>query len=107
MRSQLEEEVFGEVEFGEIVRRKKALRSGVSDRIGRGRRNEDAKKHLPDKVVLGAVGYMLDNYYKGKEGSINLNSLFKKQTLMSRTIFSGKCKKLWKSRMRIMDLGLR
>ena len=79
MRSQLEEEV-----FGEIVRSKKAVRSGVSDRIGRGGRKEDAKKHLPDKVVTGAVGYMLDNDYKGKEGSINLNSLFKRQTLMSR-----------------------
>ena len=79
MRSQLEEEIFGEVEFGEIVRKKKAVRSGVSDRVGRGGRNEDAKKHLPDKVVLGAVGYMLDNDNKGKEGSINLNSLFKKR----------------------------
>ena len=79
MRSQLEEEVFGEVEFGEIIRKKKPLRSGVSDRTGRGGRNEDAKKQLPDKVVLGAVGYMLDNDNKGKEGSLNLNSLFKKR----------------------------
>ena len=49
----------------------------MSERTGRGGRNEDAKKNLPDTVVLGAVGYMLDNDTKAKEGSLNLTSLFK------------------------------
>ena len=51
----------------------------MSERTGRGGRNEDAKKNLPDTVVLGAVGYMLDNDTKAKEGSLNLTSLFKKR----------------------------
>ena len=55
------------------------VRTGVSERTGRGGRNEDAKKNLPDTVVLGAVGYMLDNDTKAKEGSLNLTSLFKKR----------------------------
>ena len=55
------------------------VRTGVSERTGRGGRNEDAKKNLPDTVVLGAVGYMLDTDTKAKEGSLNLTSLFKKR----------------------------
>ena len=37
------------------------------------------KDSAPENLVLGVVDYMLENENKGKEGSLNLSSLFKKR----------------------------
>ena len=92
MRSQLEEEVFGEVEFGEVVRKKRPVRAGVSERTGRGGRNETGNKFLPDKVVLGAVGYMLDN--EGNKARMNILPLIQKKARRIEQKIGGKTRKL-------------
>ena len=79
LRTELVETVFGGNYFPEIVRKKKPQRSGVSERHGRGGRNEVFKKDASENLVLGVVDYMLENDGKNKEGTLNLTSLFKKR----------------------------
>jgi len=81
MKSSLEAKVFGG-QMPTTVRKSKPTRKGVSDRIGRGGRNENLKTNAPETLVLGAVEYMLDNKVTedcDKQATINLSSLFKKR----------------------------
>ena len=78
MKTDVEEAVFGGC-FPEVELKNKP--QGLSERTGRGGRNETVKnvKNAPEHLVKGAVEYMLDPDNKTKEGSLNLNSLFKKR----------------------------
>jgi len=81
MKSTLEQKVFG----GQMplsVRKSKPPRKGISDRTGRGGRNENVKKNAPETLVLGAIDYMLGNKIAEETdnpATINLSSLFKKR----------------------------
>ena len=84
IRKNFEEEIFGDVDFGEFVRKVRPSRLGLCDdrKRGRGGRNEILENKLPDDFVREAVGLMLDkkddirNQTLG--GTISLPSLFKK-----------------------------
>merc|ERR1712130_220396 len=81
MKSTLEQKIFGG-QMPVSVRKSKPPRKGVSDRKGRGGRNENVKKNAPETLVLGAVEYMLGNKITEEtdnQATINLSSLFKKR----------------------------
>ena len=75
MKGVLEERIFGGL-MPKCVRRLKPPRAGVSDRTGRGGRNEDVEGNAPETLVLGAVNYMLGNTEEGERPTLSLSSLF-------------------------------
>lgn len=81
MKSVLEAKVFGG-QMPITIRRSKPPRKGVSERKGRGGRNENINKNVPKTLVLGAVEYMLGNKVcdgEKKQTQLNLSSLFNKR----------------------------
>ena len=84
IRKRIEEDIFGDVDFGEFVRKVRPSRLGLCDdrKRGRGGRNEILENKLPDDFVREAVGLMLDKKddirNQTLEGTISLPSLFKK-----------------------------
>merc|ERR1719186_2176662 len=82
-----EEKIFGGY-LPKVVCRLKPPRKGVSDREGRGGRNEFTKKNVPESLVLGAVDYMLackssrngDKQEKLQQAIISLSGLVKKRS---------------------------
>merc|ERR1719186_2239024 len=82
-----EEKIFGG-HLPKVVCRLKPPRKGVSDREGRGGRNESTKKNVPESLVLGAVDYMLackssrngEKQEKLQQPIISLSGLFKKRS---------------------------
>jgi len=73
MKGVLEEKIFGGL-LPKAVRRLKPQRKGMSERTGRGGRNET--NGAPETVVLGAVNYMLGNTADGERPSMSLNNFF-------------------------------
>merc|ERR1719481_2536580 len=83
MKMALEEKIFGGY-MPRSERKLKPQRTGVSDRKGRGGRNEIIDKNAPEPFVLGAVDYMLghgvdEESQKGDmiQTTLHLKSLFK------------------------------
>jgi len=74
MKGVLEEKIFGGL-LPKAVRRLKPHRKGMSERTGRGGRNE-TNNGAPETVVLGAVNYMLGNTADGERPTLSLSSLF-------------------------------
>merc|ERR1712013_303783 len=74
MKGVLEEKIFGGL-LPKAVRKLKPPRKGISERTGRGGRNE-TNNGAPETVVLGAVNYMLGNTVDGERPTLSLNSLF-------------------------------
>eukprot|EP00092_Neocalanus_flemingeri_P020993 GFUD01022747.1.p1 GENE.GFUD01022747.1~~GFUD01022747.1.p1 ORF type:complete len:557 (-),score=190.99 GFUD01022747.1:36-1589(-) len=77
----LEGKVFGGL-LPKTVRRLKPPRNGVSDRKGRGGRNEFTKRNVPESLVLGAVDLMLGGGSEDQEhqqATISLAGLFRKR----------------------------
>ena len=78
MKSSLALSVLG-TELPEVRRRARPPREGLSDRKGRGGRNE--KEREPAQYVAAAAGLMLDTKENpAAAGTISLTSLFKKRT---------------------------
>merc|ERR1719244_1302313 len=83
MKMALESKVFG-AHMPKSVRTIRPQRFGLSDRTGRGGRNELSDVSAPEPLVMGAVEYMLGNRVGDEDGSIiqaslNLASLFRKK----------------------------
>merc|ERR1712013_298120 len=84
MKGVLEEKIFGGL-LPKAVRKLKPPRKGISERTGRGGRNE-TNNGAPETVVLGAVNYMLGNTVDGERPTLSLNSLFGRKMKKRRKI---------------------